>query len=371
MRLLVTGGGTGGHVYPALAVLEVLLGDPSWAVRREDVAWVGSADSIEERILAREGLAFYAVETGAIRGMSLLTILRSLGRMGRGYRQARALIRTFRPNAVLATGGYVCVPLVLAAYAERCPAMIYLPDMEPGLAVRLLARLVRRVAVSFESVAVHLPKDKAFVSGYPVRRALYRTERAIARERLNLNAGLPVLLILGGSRGAHSINEAVRTSLDDLLTLAQVVHVCGDKDFDRLNALREGLSSERRERYHLFAYMYEGMTDAMVAADLVVARAGAATLGEFPAAGLPAVLVPYPYSGQHQLSNAAYLAERGAAVIVLDQELGGRLYPVVKELLGDAERLRTMRDAARALAVPDAAERIARELLILAQEQAG
>lgn len=371
MRLLVTGGGTGGHVYPALAVLEVLLSDPSWATRREDVAWVGSANSIEERILTREGLAFYAVETGAIRGMSPLTILRSLGRMGRGYRQARALIRTFRPDAVLATGGYVSVPLVLAAYAEHCPAMIYLPDMEPGLAVKLLARLVRQVAVSFESVAAHLPEGKVFVSGYPVRRALYRTERAAARERLNLDAGQPVILILGGSRGAHSINEAVRASLDDLLSLAQVVHVCGDHDFERLNALREDLPSEGRGRYRLFAYMYEGMTDAMVAADLVVARAGAATLGEFPAAGLPAVLVPYPYSGQHQLPNATYLAERGAAVIVADQELVDKLLPVVRGLLSDAGRLKAMQDAARALAVPDAAERIARELLILAQGQAG
>jgi len=366
MKLLLTGGGTGGHVYPALAVVEELLGDTSWGVARGDVAWVGGAHSVEERILSKEGLAFHAVSVGALRGASPVGAVRSLLRMARGSRQARALLREFRPDVVMATGGYVSVPLVWATRAEGCPSLVYLPDMQPGLAVKLLSRLARRVAVSFESVARYFPRGKVLVSGYPVRRALFSTSKEGARQMLDLSAG-PVLLVFGGSRGAHSINEAVRQGLERLLQMAQMVHISGSEDYQLLADARARLLPALQGRYHLYSYMYEQMTAALVAADLVLSRAGAATLGEFPAVGLPAVLVPYPYAGQHQHVNADYLASRGAAQIVNDAELGARLVDVVAGLLGDPGRLQAMSKAARALAVPGAAGLIARELVNLAK----
>ncbi len=366
MRLMVTGGGTGGHVYPALAVIDELLACSDWATSREDVAWVGRPNSIEERLVGQESLAFCPVSAGMLLSARPWQAVKSVWSLAKGYRESRALLRTHRPDVVLATGGYVSVPLVLAARSQRVPAMVYLPDMTPGLAVRFLSRFVQRVAVSFEEVKQSLPSNKVMVSGYPVRRALFATDKAVARRALGLAESRPMLLVFGGSRGAHSLNMAVKAVLKQLLGLAQVVHICGPEDYEALRAHSEELHAAQRADYHLYAYLHDEMPSALVAADLVVARSGAATLGEFPAAGLPAILVPYPYAGQHQDLNATYLAERGAAAVVNDEQLDERLLPSVGALLGNKERLIAMREAARGLAEPNAARNICAELQRLA-----
>ena len=174
------------------------------------------------------------------------------------------------------------------------------------------------------------------------------------------------MLILGGSRGAHSINVAVSESLEKILGLAQVIHVAGEEDSPWLQERREKLPVELRQRYHLHAYLHEEMVPALLAADLAVARAGAATMGEFSAAGLPSILVPYPYAGQHQEANADFLASRGAALKVLDGKLAsGALLPAVQTLLADEQALHSMADHARKLAMPDAARAIAWQLASL------
>ena len=366
MKLLIAGGGTGGHVYPALSVVEALLADDRWSVAGKDIAWIGGPASIEQQVLANERLAFHPISAGALRGMTPWGILKGLAHLLRGYAQARELVAELRPDVVLATGGYVSVPLVLAASAAGCPSLVYLPDMRPGLAVRSLSIVARRVAVSFESVADHFSSDKVIVSGYPVRKALYTTDRAEARARLGLNGG-PTLLVMGGSRGAHSINVAVRGELRRLLAMAQVLHISGHSDYAELRAVRDALEEPIRSRYHLHAYLHGQMADALVASDLALARAGASTLGEFPAVGLPSVLVPYPYAGQHQQLNAEYLAEHGAAIIVPDAELGDRMIPVIAGLFDEPDRLASMQRASRKLAVPCAARTIAAALIALAR----
>jgi UDP-N-acetylglucosamine--N-acetylmuramyl-(pentapeptide) pyrophosphoryl-undecaprenol N-acetylglucosamine transferase len=363
MKLMTTGGGTGGHVYPALSVIEALTQDPAWQTTRDDVAWVGRAGGIEEQIMAREGLRFVSVATGPLRGANPWQALRSLAQLARGIVQALGLIGQERPDAVLATGGYVSAPVIVAAWLRRRPCLIYLPDMEPGLTIKLLSRLAQRVAVTFESVAARFP-NKAVVTGYPVRAALLCGERQAARAALGLGDDALVLLALGGSSGARTINQAVAASLQPLLALAQVVHACGQGDYEALAQRREALSSEQQARYHLHAYLHN-MPDALLAADLVVARAGAATLGEFPAAGLPSILAPYPHSGQHQQPNADYLADHGAAVVIPDAELGARLLATAQGLLQSPTRLQVMRQAALRLARPGAARAIAQELVSL------
>ncbi|MCD6520856.1 MAG: undecaprenyldiphospho-muramoylpentapeptide beta-N-acetylglucosaminyltransferase [Anaerolineae bacterium] len=366
MRILVTGGGTGGHVYPALSVLEVLRREGAW-FKVEEVAWVGEKGGIEERIVSREEVPFIAVSSGPLRGISPGQALCSVFLLARGIWQALRVVQRFAPDVVLSTGGYVSVPLVLAAWVLGRPVLIYLPDMEPGLAVRFLSLFAQRVAVSFEQVCRYFKKDKVFVSGYPVRRALYVTSKREARQRLGVPIEEAMVLVLGGSRGAHSINEAVRRDLQKLLQRAWVIHISGHRDYEELAQLKKGLEKDLARRYLLFAYMYEHMTDALAAADVVVARAGAATLGEFPAVGVPAILVPYPYAGQHQEVNARYLQERGAALVIEDEELSERLLLTVQALLDDREHLQAMGKAMRALAMPQAAELIARELSALAK----
>lgn len=365
MRLLVTGGGTGGHIYPALSVVEAL--STRGFLDREGIAWIGSENSIEERVLTKEGIPFYPVATGALRGSGLLGALHGLTRSMAGAFQARKILCRFDADVVLGTGGYVCAPLVLAAWSTGCPSLIYLPDMEPGLAVRFLTFFARRVAVSFPVVAERFPPHKVMVSGYPVRSALYSTSKDTARESFGLREDIPVLLVLGGSQGAHSINVAVRNEMSALLRRVQLVHIGGFNDQEMLEASRQMLSDAQRARYHLFPYLYERMVDALVAADLVVARAGAATLGEFPAVGLPAILVPYPHAGQHQDVNARYLAQRGAAIIVQDDQLDGQLFSRVQELLDAPKRLEAMAHSSWALAAPNAAERIGEMLCSLAK----
>jgi UDP-N-acetylglucosamine--N-acetylmuramyl-(pentapeptide) pyrophosphoryl-undecaprenol N-acetylglucosamine transferase len=366
MRLLVTGGGTGGHVYPALAVIEALAINGDLAAAGHEVAWVGTSAGVEQQLVSGEKLPFYSVSAGALRGMSPRVAIHSILDMLSGYRQARSLVRSCKPDVTLSTGGYVSVPLVLAARSLGCPVMIYLPDIEPGLAVRFLSLFAQRVAVSFPESLRWFARDQAFASGYPVRRALYTTDKTSARRALGLSTKYPALLVFGGSRGAHSINRVVQGNLASLLEVAELVHVSGYADYDGLAALREQLPEAVRSRYHLEKYLHEHMVDALLAADLAVARAGAATLGEFPAAGLPAILVPYPYSGQHQYANAKYLAQKGAAVIVNDDQLSSRLVSVISELLTDRQRLQSMSAVARACAVPDAARRIGCALIELA-----
>lgn len=365
MKLLVTGGGTGGHVYPALSVIEALTQDPSWQTTRGDIAWAGRADGLEAQIVAREGLRYCAVDAGPLRGANPWQRLRNLGRLGHGVLQAFRLIGALEPDAVLATGGYVSAPVIVAAWLRRRPCLIYLPDMEPGLTVKWLSRLAQRVAVTFDDVATRFP-GKAVVTGYPVRAALVCGDRKAARAALSLDEKMPVLLVLGGSSGARSINRALAASLDPLLAAAQVVHVSGQGDYEALAEQRNSLPPDLNARYHLYAYMHN-LPEALLAADLVIARSGAATLGEFPVAGLPAILVPYPYSGQHQQHNADYLAARGAAVVLPDAQLEARLLETVQGLLRSPEQLQSMRQAARRLARPGAARAIAQELVSLSK----
>ena len=192
---------------------------------------------------------------------------------------------------------------------------IYLPDIEPGLAIKFLARFARRVAVTTTEARQFFKPGLTVVTGYPVRAELFpapatagESPKVAARRRLNLQDDLPVLLVFGGSRGARSINQAVAAQLEDFLAVSQLVHVTGSLDETWVHARREALPARLQARYHVSVYLHEDMTAALLAADLVISRAGASVLGEFPAVGLPAILVPYPYAGAHQALNADYLA---------------------------------------------------------------
>jgi UDP-N-acetylglucosamine--N-acetylmuramyl-(pentapeptide) pyrophosphoryl-undecaprenol N-acetylglucosamine transferase len=350
---MISGGGTGGHVYPALAVADWLTTD---STQPPTICWVGSTGGVEESLADRAGIPFEGILATGLRGKNPLAMLGGLWVLSRGFRQARRLVATFRPEVLLVTGGYVCAPVILAARLAGVPLLVYLPDMQPGLAIKFLARFADRVAVTAQPAAVHFRPGQAVVTGYPVRRELFERDPAEARARLGLRAeddDLPVLLVFGGSQGARSINRAVSEGIRALLEVAQVIHISGRRDAKWMQAGRAELPESLRAHYHLYDYLYDEMVDA--------------TLGEFPAAGLPAVLVPYPYAGAHQWDNARHLVEAGAAITIADADLGTALIPTVLDLLADGNRRAAMQEAAQALARPDAAQRIARELEGLAR----
>ena len=366
MRLILSGGGTGGHVYPALSIAQALERELPPGARLE-VLYVGSPGGAEAGIVDRAGFPFRGIRSAPIRGRLPWEMAANGAQMAMGTAQARGVLRDFRPQVVLSTGGYASFPVALAARSRGVPLAVYLPDLYPGWAVRAIARLAQRVAVTAVESLRRLPAGKSAVTGYPVRDEFWRATRAGGRERLGLDPEEKVLFVTGASQGAHSINKAIASELPGLLQLCEVVHLCGDADEPWLSDIRHGFPDELRSRYHLFGYLHDDTPWAMAAADLAICRSGASGLGELPAVGLPAILVPYPYAGGHQSLNARYLERHGAAVILEDSQLGG-LLPIVGQLLHDENRLRDMRAASRRLARPDAARRIAHILLDLASE---
>jgi UDP-N-acetylglucosamine--N-acetylmuramyl-(pentapeptide) pyrophosphoryl-undecaprenol N-acetylglucosamine transferase len=340
-------------VYPALTVAQAL----RERAPADEIWYVGREQGIERSLAERAGLPFEAVPAAPVRGAGPLRLLGNIADLMKGIAAAHRLLRRLRPDAVFATGGYVSVPVVVAAWLRRIPSMIYLPDMEPGLAVKALALIAKRIAVTNEEAARFFPACRTVVTGYPVRAEFATLSRDEARKQLDLSES-KALLVFGGSRGASALNTAVERSLSELLEIAEVLHVCGNVDFARLSQRRSALSAEEQTRYRLFEYLHD-LPAAVKAADLVVSRAGASVLGEFTTAGAPSILVPYPFAGQHQMNNARYLAERGAAVIVDNDDVGKSLFLIARELLGDEGRRATMRQSALRLARPDAAHRLA------------
>ena len=307
----------------------------------------------------RAQIAFQPIEVGGVRGLTPWKAARNLWGAYRSMGRVRAMIRSFKPTAIFATGGYVSAPVIWAGAAEHIPSVIYLPDLEPGWAIRATARWATRVAVSFPEVEKHFARGKAVVTGYPVRAEFFNIDQTSARKKFDLDPSARTVTMFGGSTGAHHINQAVVANLTALAQLAQVVLITGRNDEAWVNEQTARLPDDLCARVRVFGYLDDDLPHALAAADVVVARAGAATLGEFPALGLPAILVPYPYAGRHQARNARFLVERGAAIQVDDAALDDELVPTLQKLFDAPAQLKTMSDAMRSLAQPRAASNIA------------
>ena len=395
MRVLISAGGTAGHVLPALAVLKALKAmtppkssaamsgskaassngadfPPPAGGQGIQALFVGEQDGMERELARRDGVDFTAIHAGAVHGVGLRRAARGILRLAMGTVKALRIIGGFRPDVVLLTGGFVGVPVSAAAWLRRVPSVVYLPDIEPGLALKAMARLARRVATTTEASAPYIPASKMVVTGYPVRDAFRGVTRESARAGMGIPADAEVVLAFGGSKGARSINRAVLAALPHFMSRSGLVliQVTGSADWPEVQAAREALPDAQQARYLAFPYLHEDMAEAMAAADLVVCRSGASTLGELPALGLPAVLVPYPHAWRYQKVNARYLAERGAAVMIEDAQLNeasGGLWQAVAGLLDDPARLGAMREAARRLGGRDGAREIAEVVLRVAR----
>lgn len=365
--IVLSGGGTGGHVFPALSVAAAFRELAANNDTPVELLYLGLKKGPEARLAPEHEIEFRSVRARAVRGRNPFAMAVAAVAILIGTLQARRALRQFGADAVLATGGYVTVPVALGARLRRVPLVVYLPDVEPGWAVRFTSRLARRVATTNEGAFDRLPRGKTDALGYPVRPEFRAIDRAEARRRLGLGDDERLLLVTGATQGARSVNDAVAARLRDYLKLARVVHVCGRAHEERFVALRDALPPELGERYTVFGFT-DDLPALMLAADIGVMRAGASVLGELPAAALPAVLVPGRFAGGHQKPNARYLADRGAAAIVDDNRLDA-LYGAVETLLHDVERLETMRERLRSLDRPNAARDLAE--LVLAQIESG
>jgi undecaprenyldiphospho-muramoylpentapeptide beta-N-acetylglucosaminyltransferase len=366
VRYLICAGGTGGGVYPALAVHKSLLTQDPEA----EVLWVGSLDGMETSLVERAGIRYDAIPAAGLHGVGFKRLPGNLLALARGFIASRRILADFQPDALFFTGGYVAVPMALAG--RKVPSLLFVPDIEPGLALKTLSYFASRIALITEASRMYFSQQgKISVTGYPVRPELAAWKRSQARKKLDLRAALPVLLVFGGSKGAHSINMALLEHLPVLLERMQVIHISGESDWPIVQEFSKTLPGNLSEHYHPHPYLHEEMGAALAAADLVVSRAGASILGEFPLFGLPAILVPYPHAWRYQKVNADYLSGRGAALVIEDAKLKSGLYLVVEKLLETPEKLDLMRAAMRGLHQPEAAEKIASALFKLAGAKHG
>ncbi len=325
----------------------------------------------DAEVMAHAGVQHRRLDAGPIHGAAPHRLLMSAFRLARGTFQAMAALGQFKAGVVMATGGYVSAPAIVGAWLSRVPVVLYLPDASPGMAVRVLSPFAKRIALSFPLTKKYFKGSKAIVTGYPVRPEFLEVERDAARKAYDLSDELPVVMVMGGSTGAHSLNLAVMDALEPLLHHAQLIHLCGESDEHLLREHRARLDSTLRQRYHLFRYLHRGVAEAMAASDLMVCRAGASALAELPILGLPAVLVPGTFAGGHQEKNADFLVDEGAAIKIADAELpSGALLQAVLALLEDKEKLETMAAEMRRLARPEAARNIAALVRSVARRRA-
>ena len=263
---------------------------------------------------------------------------------------------------ILLTGGWANLPVALGARLLGIPIVIFLPDIEPGLTIKVLQPFASCVATSVASSARFFPTGKSVVTGYPLQASRLKATWQAGKARFKLDAERKTLLVFGGSRGARSINIALAESLGQLLDLGlQIIHVAGEFDWE--DHQRRVARLGEHPHYHSFAYLHDEMGLALAASDLALCRAGASSLAELPLFCLPAVLVPYPYAWRYQKVNADYLVEKGAAIRLNDEDLAEKLFATISALITDDSRLRDMRAKSGALSQPDGASRLAELLL--------
>jgi len=354
MRAILAGGGTGGHVIPALAIANEL--KKSYGA---EVLFIGTARGIENRLVPAAGYPLLLVRVGALKNVSLVTRLKTAFDLPRAVWDAGRMLNEFAPDVVIGVGGYASGPAMLAAVVKHIPTLAFEPNVVPGFANRVVARFVSAAAVHFQETAKYF--RHAEVTGVPVRQAFFE----IAVSESNKRRGeTPTLLVFGGSQGAHAINEAMIRCLPVLQQEApgiHIIHQTGERDYnDALAAYKHLSESAASFTFEVFKFI-EDMPAAFARADLVVCRSGASTVAEIAAAGMPAVFVPFPRAADdHQRVNAEALERAGAAVVVEESKLEGVwLAETIAALLQDSSRLQKMSAAARGMAHPDAARDIA------------
>ncbi len=357
MKLIVSGGGTGGHIYPAIAIAK----EAQQRLKGLEVVFVGTSKGLEASVVPKQGLAFRAITVEGWPRVLSWKMVTAFFKMFKGFGDSWKVLGEIKPDIVIGTGGYVCGPVVLAAILRGIPTMLHESNLSPGMTVKLLSRLVSKVLVSFEETKTKIG-GSTVLTGTPITPEILRVQRQRSYEAFGFDPAKPTVFVLGGSQGAHSINLAMVEALTFLAEHQpplQVLFMTGLKDYQYVldecekNALKPVVKS----------FLYN-MPEAYAVADLVVSRAGAMTVAEITARGIPAVLIPYPHSAnQHQARNAELLRDKGAAQIIDDKDLSGVvLSRKISEILGNAEQLKKMAQASKALGNPKAGEKIVAEI---------
>lgn len=374
MNIIVSGGGTGGHIYPAITLIqEIKKLEPA-----SKFLYVGSTRGLEADIVPKENIPFESIElSGFERHVSLKSVFQNVSRALtaiRGLDKAHTIIKKFKPNVVVGTGGYVCGPMLLEASILGVPTLIQEQNVIAGVTNKILSKFVNQISVGSEEALKNFPPEKTIYTGNPIRSEVMQATREEGIKAFNFNPNKPVILISGGSRGARSINQAmigVLAHYKDNHSI-QFLHVTGKDDFDDVmkNLTEAGVDLQTAEHIRVEPYLYN-MPVAMAMTSLAIFRAGATGIAELTARGIPAILVPYPYAAaNHQVHNAQVLVDAGAARMILNDDLTSEsLLAVLSDLLKDPTTIKKMAEASKKLGRPNAAENIATMILDLGRKK--
>ena len=326
-KIILTGGGTAGHVTPNIALL------PRLKAEGFNVLYIGSIKGIEKELITKEGIEYRAISSGKLRRYFDLKNFTDPFRVIRGYFQARGIMKRYKPDIVFSKGGFVAVPVTMAAKSLKIPVISHESDMTPGLANKLAAPFATKICCNFPETLKYLPKGKGVLSGSPIREELLKGDKEKGLELLGFDGAKPVLLIIGGSLGAQHINEAVRRVLDKLLAGFNIVHICGKGNVD------ESLSEKKG--YRQFEYVNKELKDLFAAADIFISRAGANAICELLALKKPNLLIPLSLSASRgdQILNAESFEKQGFSMVLKEEDMTDEsLIEAVDKLWADRER---------------------------------
>jgi len=377
LRIIVTGGGTGGHTFPALTTITTLRGRLAETGTEPEILWVGVRDGLEAKVARQNDVPFRAIVTGKLRRSpnprELLRNFVDAFRIPLGVLQAVATVARNRPGVVLSTGGYVSVPIGLAAWLFRVPYLLHEQTLGLGLANRILAKVATRILLSHDASLESLPpkaRARAAVTGNPIRPQILAGDAHRGLAAFGLDPAVPLLLVTGGAGGAQQVNRMLTGALPELLEYCQVVHQCGSLDHADMKEFGAALPPHLAARYRVVDFIHDELPDLLSAAQLVVSRSGAGTIAELTALGKACILVPYPWAaGDEQRITARHLAEQGAAVMLDGDDANPqRLSQVVRELLADPRRSAAMAAQAARHGRPDAADNVVSEILLAAAQ---
>jgi UDP-N-acetylglucosamine--N-acetylmuramyl-(pentapeptide) pyrophosphoryl-undecaprenol N-acetylglucosamine transferase len=367
MRIIISGGGTGGHIYPAITIIKAL----QEKVKHCEVLFIGTHGGLEADIIPKEGFEIEFINvSGFERRLTVKNIQTIIKTMGSVW-QSQKIIRNFKPDIVIGTGGYVCGPVLLAASLLSIPTMIQEQNVIPGITNKILSRFVDKIALGFAEAGRYFPnQSKIFFSGNPIRQEVMSATRSESMAALGLDPAKRTILISGGSRGARSINQAMLEVHQFFRgsKKIQLLHVTGQSEYNGIVGKFNqcGIDITTAGNIIIKPYLYN-MPQALAVADLAVFRAGALGLAELTARGIPSILVPYPYAAEnHQEFNAKAMEEQGAAILIRDMELNSDvLIEKISELINDPQKLDDMAVASKKIGRPKAAEGIAQMALSL------
>lgn len=371
MRILLTGGGTGGHIFPLFAVAKEIKDhqEVQNPLEQMEFLFIGPFNGLSKELFTVNNIQTKSVLTGKLRRYFSLRNFLDIFLLGIGIIQALWKVWFYMPDVIFSKGGYGSVPVVIAGWLYHIPIIIHDSDAVPGLANRFLSFFATRIAVSFEQAAKYFKEYKVAVLGNPVREDISMGSKDKAKEIFHITSDRPILLVMGGSQGAQKINDIILEALPQLLDHVEVIHQTGQKNYEYVQEkVQEKVFTPHIESsYHLTPFFKNELKDVLMAADLIVSRAGSNTLNEIAVVGKPSILIPLQHSASdHQRENAYVFAKDGASIIIEEPNLTPHLLlDKITELLRDKELLKTMGERAREIARPEAAKLIAQEVVKL------